>query len=425
MTTTSMPEYPRPAAGEPRPYAFPRFERVRLDNGLRLVVAPVSKLPLVTVLAVVDAGAEADPAGREGVARLTAQLLAEGTERLGGAELTEQVERLGAGLDASADWDSAVVRLSVLAPRLHEAMALLGEVLTRPGFREREVARLRNERLAELLQVKADPGALADLAFTRLLYAPDSRYALPAGGSETSVATLDRAAVMEFYSARYQPASTTLVVVGDVSVAEAERLARETLGRWRGGTPAPVRVNDQPAATERRLHLVAKPDAQQSELRLGHVGLSRSHPDYFPVTVMNALLGGLFSSRINLNLRERHGYTYGAHSSFDWRHAAGPFEVSAAVQSEVTHLAAREALGELTRFADAPVEESELCLATDYLDGVFPIRFETTTAIAGALAAIVVHDLPDDWYDTYRPFVRAVMPHDVQRAARDHLHPDR
>jgi zinc protease len=184
-------------------------------------------------------------------------------------------------------------------------------------------------------------------------------------------------------------------------------------------------VNDAPARTARALHLVPKADAQQSELRIGHVGLPRLHPDYFAVTVMNALLGGLFSSRINLNLRERHGYTYGAHSGFDWRRGAGPFEVSAAVQSESTHLAAREALGEMLRFADEPVTDSELRLATDYLDGVFPIRFETTSAIAGALAGLVVQGLPDDFYSTYRAMVRAVTPEDVQRAAREHLHLDR
>jgi zinc protease len=173
------------------------------------------------------------------------------------------------------------------------------------------------------------------------------------------------------------------------------------------------------------VHLVDKADAPQSELRLGHVGLPRQHPDYFPVTVMNALLGGLFSSRINLNLREQHGYTYGAFSAFDWRRGAGPFLVSTAVANDVTHRAAEEALGELARFADAPVSEHELTLATDYLDGVFPIRFETTAAIAGALGGLVTYGLPEDYYDTYRAHVRAVTPEAVRQAARTHLHPGR
>ena len=169
------------------------------------------------------------------------------------------------------------------------------------------------------------------------------------------------------------------------------------------------------------MHLVDKPDAPQSELRLGHVGLPRRHPDYFPVTVMNALLGGLFNSRINLNLRERHGYTYGAFSHFDWRRAAGPFVVSTAVANDVTHLAAQQALLEVERFGDITVDTRELTLATDYLDGVFPIRFETTAAIAGALGGLVSYGLPEDYYDSYRANVRAVTPDDVRRVAREHL----
>jgi zinc protease len=424
-TPTPLPDHPRPAPSAPRPYHFPEFERRRLANGMQLLVAPVQKLPLVTVLAVVDAGATADPSGREGVAQLVARALSEGTATMDGVELTERFERLGAAFDAGADWDAAVARLTVTPDRLERAMALMGQVLTAPAFPEREIERMKAERMADLMQRAADPGSLADDAFARMLYVQGSRYGLSDGGDAASVQAITRTDVQSFYSARWRPASTTLVLAGDVSMAQAERLAQAAFGAWSGEAPPPVTVNDAPERATRALHLVAKPDAQQSELRIGHVGLPRLHPDYFAVTVMNALLGGLFSSRINLNLREKHGYTYGAQSSFDWRRGAGPFEVSAAVQSESTHLAVREALGEMARFADAPVSDSELRLATDYLDGVFPIRYETTSAIAGALAGLVVQGLPDDYYSTYRAMVRAVTPEDVQRAARDHLHLDR
>ena len=182
---------------------------------------------------------------------------------------------------------------------------------------------------------------------------------------------------------------------------------------------------DQPARLERALRIIDKPDAPQSEIRLGHVGLPRLHPDYFAVTVANALLGGLFNSRINLNLRERNGYTYGAHSYFDWRRGAGPFVVSTAVGSEVTHLAVQEAVKEIERFREAPPEPRELALAVDYLDGVFPIRYETTAAIASALGGLVTYGLPEDYYDRYRAEVRAVTPDAVLQAAQRHLHPDR
>ncbi len=173
------------------------------------------------------------------------------------------------------------------------------------------------------------------------------------------------------------------------------------------------------------VHVVNKTGSPQSELRLGHVGLARTSPDFFPVTVMNALLGGLFSSRINLNLREAHGYTYGAHSGYEWRRWAGPFSVDAAVGRDVTAAAVREVLAEIDRMRAEPVTASELSLATSYLDGIFPIRYETTTAIAAALANLIVYDLTPDYYDTYRANVRAVTAAEVLTAAREHIHPER
>jgi zinc protease len=172
------------------------------------------------------------------------------------------------------------------------------------------------------------------------------------------------------------------------------------------------------------IHVVGKTDAPQSELRVGHVGVPRSHPDYFPVVVMNAILGGLFSSRINLNLREVHAYTYGAFSSFDWRRGAGPFTIATAVQSDVTDAALREIMLEIERMRAADVTDAELTLATSYLDGVFPIRFETTTAIANALASLVSYRLPDDYFDRYRANIRGVSAAHILNAARTHVRPE-
>ena len=419
------PAAQRPAAGPPRAYHFPAFERRVLRNGLRLVVAPVRKLPVVTVLAVVDAGAVCDPVGEEGVALLTARLLGEGTAALSGDELTSRFEQLGTSFDATAGWDSVAASMTVLTSKLDAALALMGQVLLAPSFPEREVERLKAERVAEILQGRAEPRGLADELFEQLLYAPDSRFARPDGGSEASVAALTRDRVGAFYTARYRPGATTLIVAGDVSADDAERLADRVFGGWEGSAPGRVSATATPARAARAVHVIAKEDAPQSELRIGHVGLPRQHPDFFPVTVMNAVLGGLFSSRINLNLREEHAYTYGAHSGFSWRRAAGPFVVDAAVQSDVTEAAAREVLKEIDRMRTEEIAEAELSLATSYLDGVFPIRYETTAAIASALAGLVVYELPDDYYDDYRRHVRAVTRADVLRAAQTHLHPDR
>ncbi len=416
---------PRPRPGEPRPYAFPRFEQRVLANGVRLLVAPVPKLPVVTLLAIIDAGATTDPPGADGLAQLTARTLREGAGGRDGAALAEYAERLGTGIDASADWDSASVRMTVLSSRTADAMGLMGEVLMAPALPEREVERLRAERLAELLQLRAEPRGLADEMLDRVVYQETARYARPAGGTEPSVRRLTRDMVAAFYGERYHPAAVTLIVAGDVRPADVERMAATTVGAWRGGAaPAPA-TPDAGTQLGRAVHIVAKADAPQAELRLGHVGLPRAHPDYFPVVVMNAVLGGLFSSRINLNLREAHGYTYGAHSGFEWRRWAGPFTIDAAVTREVTDAAVREVLHEIDRIRTDDVAESERSLATSYLDGVFPIRYEKTSAIASALANLVTYGLPPDYYDGYRAHVRAVTVGDIRAAARAHVDPDR
>jgi zinc protease len=294
-----------------------------------------------------------------------------------------------------------------------------------PVLPAREIERLKGERLAELLQMRAEPRGLADETLDRVVYAPGARYALPAGGTEQSVGRLTRDAVATFYAKRYHPGAVTVVVVGDVIASEVERLAEATLGRWRGVVQPAAPQPDRSTPHGRRVHIVTKADAPQSELRLGHVGLPRTTPDYFPVLLMNAVLGGLFSSRINLNLRETHGYTYGAHSAFEWRRWAGPFSIDAAVARDVTAAAVREVLTELDRIRAEPVTASELSLATSYLDGVFPIRYETTAAIAAALGNLVVFGLSPDYYDRYRANVRAVTTDAALVAARAHIFPDR
>jgi len=415
----------RPSPTEPREYHFPRFSRHTMSNGMRVIIAPVRKLPVVTVLAIVEAGASADFKGKEGLAQLTAEMLREGTSKRDGIEVLEGFERLGTSLESGADWDTSAVSMTLLREHLATGFPLLAEVLTSPSFPEHEVERLKAERLAERLQILSEPRGLADESFSRFLYAPGSRYAEPIGGTSESITAINRSEVVEFFGSRYVPDAVTMIIVGDIGTDEALRLVDETLGKWEGKrTSVAVSIAGE-SRTARALEVVAKSDAAQAELRLGHMGIPRSHPDYFSVVVMNALLGGLFSSRINLNLRERHGYTYGASSYFDWRREPGPFVISTAVQSEVSADAVRETLAEIDGMRSEEVPADELSLATSYLEGVFPIRYETTAAIASALATLVTFGLSEDFYDTYRDNIRAVTPQDVLMAARTHVHPEK
>jgi zinc protease len=378
----------------------------------------------VTVLVLVNAGSTSEPRGKEGVAALTAGALLEGTEQYDGAELAEKFEQLGTSLESGADWDSAFVKITVLSKKLEEATKLLGEAIRNPVFPEREVERLKAERLAEIIQLETEPRGLADEKFSEFLYADESRYARPDEGSTESVSSLTRKDVEQFYRANYNAGATTVIVAGNISSEEARELVTEAFRKWPTGTSLRPTLSAKARRTRKSAHIVNKPDAPQSELRVGHVGLPRNHPDFFPTLVMNAVLGGLFGSRINLNLREAHGYTYGASSFYDWRRGPGPFVVSTAVESEVTAPALREILLEIDRIRGEKISTEELSLARDYLEGVFPIRYETTAAIASALATMAIYDLPPDYYDSYRANIHDVSTDDILNAAKSHLHPE-
>jgi zinc protease len=414
---------PRPTAGPPRSYHFPTIEKGTLDNGTRLVVARIPKLPLVTVSAVISSGSAQDPEDLEGSARLTARLLVEGTSRRSATILAEDLEKIGTSIVTGADWDSTLATATCLTKHFEEVAGILAEVLLEPAFPERELQRLKSERLAELLQIESEPRALADEAFEMFLYTSKSRYATQNGGSMLSVEALTASNITEYYKNAYTAGATTLIVAGDVSYAEAEDTLSRSFQRWPTRTAASVTRTNEIDYTSRRIRLIEKRGAPQSELRVGHAGLPRNHPDYFPAVVMNAILGGLFGSRINLNLREAHGYTYGASSYFDWRKDVGPFVISTAVQTEVTAAALAEILLEIDRIRQNPVSAAELALAKDYLDGVFPIRYETTGAVAAALANATVYGLPESYFDTYRQNVQSVTADQVLHAAQKHLHP--
>lgn len=415
----------RPAASAVRPYHFPAVHRLTMANGLRLVVARMPRLPIVTALALVDVGAAGDPRGAEGLAALMARTLDEGTGELDGAALTDRFESLGTSFEAAADWDSVVARLTVSPSRLETAFALFAQVLRAPSFPVADVARTRDERLDDLAQLLAEPRGLADMRFSGFLYGRGARYGRPSGGAASSVAAFDAAAVRAFHARHVGPGTTTLIFVGDVTPDEAERVVRRHFEDWKAsvvrGSAAPERV----APETRRVVVVDKPDAPQSELRVGHIGVPRAHPDHLAIVVMNAILGGLFSSRINLNLRERNAFTYGASSGFDWRRGRGPFVVNTAVRSDVTARAVAEILAEIETMRAAPPAPAEVSLATEYLAGVFPIRYETTAAVAGALAGAEVYGLGEDWFRTYRDRVRAISPAEVLAAAQAHLDPSR
>jgi zinc protease len=415
----------RPAPGTPRPYAFPAFERTRLDNGLAVLTADLPGRALVSAGIVITSGAADEPAELAGATVLMARALTEGTERYNAVALTEAAERLGATLHAEAGWDSMSVGADVPADRLSAALELIEEVLARPTFPDAEVERLRDERLNDILQARADPRRRAEEAFVTEVYAPSSPYRRPSAGLPESVARLDAGAARAELNRRFDPAQMTLIVGGELSGIDIRALAEERFGGWvRAGGAAPSSATDaSPASMRRRVRVVHMPGKVQTEIRVGHVGLPRRTPDYHAVSVMSTILGLLFNSRLNRKLREEKGYTYGASAGFDLRRAAGPFAARAAVNTDVTIPALLDILAELEGIRSG-VTEAEMTEARDYLAGVFPLRFETAGAVVGALSGLVIQGLPDDELTRYRPAIQAVTADEVVAAANAHVRPD-
>ncbi|MCV0403773.1 MAG: insulinase family protein [Chloroflexi bacterium] len=413
----------RPPASAPREYRFPEFAHHRLDNGMGVWLVPLPERELVSIHLLTDAGAATETEAQAGVASLTAKLLVTGTQRLDAGAFAETTERLGIEVGSESSWDSARAGFTALGSKLEDGLALLAEMVRTPRLDAGEFDRLRGERLNDILQSRADPGRLADESFLREVFAADEPYGRLSGGSPETIEALAVDDVRAFHAANYAPDAADLVIAGAIDADGALAAVERHLGSWTG--TAPGHRHFRPAQRGgRRVVLVDRPGSVQSELRVGHLGIDRHDPRYFPAFVMAALLGGVFGSRLNLRLREELGYTYGARCSFDPRRAVGPFTATAAVQTEVTVDAIRELLGQLERMRTDPPDEAELATVRDYLVGVFPLRFETTGGIAGAIEPLAVYDLPSDWWQNYRHNLESVGTDDVHRAALELVRPD-
>lgn len=422
MSTLDRSSPPDP--GAIRPFDFPDVDRRLLDNGLELRVARMARLPMVSANLFMRAGEGALKSRRAGLAVLAGDALEGGTGKRSGTELAEALERIGARLSVTTGWEGTSVSLSCLADRLEDGLALLAEAVLDPDFPEEEVARTREQQLALIRQRAMDPSSLASDAADRRFFDPAVPYARPQVGTAESVAPLGRDALRGYVDACWRPGGGGLVLVGDLDADEMEALAEDAFGSWSGAPALRDDFQVAPRTRERRIWLVDRPGSVQSELRVGHVGAARSDPHFFPLRVLNALFGGTFTSRLNLNLRETHGYTYGVRSRFSFRSKPGPFRVSTSVGTDVTAPALAAVVAETERLvADGPTP-AEVEAARDYIAGVFPLGLETVGQVASQITTSVVHRLPDDYHDTYRDRIRSVTADQAAEAGRAHIRPD-
>lgn len=420
---TLAPNPLRPAPGAPRPYHFPAFDRRELPNGLTAWTVPLPGATMVNAHLLVDGGASAEDEAHAGVAYLAAQMLTTGTRRLDASAFAEATERLGIEVSSESSWDSARAAFQSLPEHLEEGFGLLAEMIRQPRFDAGEFQRLKAERLNDIQQSRADPGRLAEEMFLRHVFSDATPYRRLSGGTPETITGLTLDDVRAHHDVHWRPGRAHLIVAGAVDPETVTRLAQMQLGDWDGRGPG-HRTFETAARGGRRVVIVDRPGSVQSELRMGHPGISRTSDRYFPALVMGAMLGGVFGSRLNRRLREELGYTYGARAGFDARRAAGPFTAAAAVQTEVTADALREMLAQLEHVRAAAPDLVELREVRDFLIGVFPLRFETTGGVATAIEPLATYELPDDYWQTYRQRIEAVGPDDVLAAARDLIRPD-
>ncbi len=403
---------------------LPAIQRRTLANGLPVWIVELHKVPVVHVSLVVKVGSAADPMGKYGLASLTAEMLDEGAGTRNALQIADAIDYLGANLSTSSTSDASSIDLQVPVARLNDALPIMADVTLRPTFPADELQRVREDLLTSLIEAQDDPESLMEFAFPRLVFGPRHRYGTLSIGTVASVKGFTVEDVRQFHLQHYVPSNSVLIVAGDVTSADALAHLETSFGGWKGTTAAPAAIPTAPQLTGRQLYLIDKPGAAQSQIRIGWIGVPRSTPDYFTLRVLNTILGGSFTSRLNQNLREEHGYAYGAGSTFDMRAAGGLFYASAGVQTDKTSEALAEFFKELEAIRK-PIPPEEIEKAKNYVALLMPRNFETTERLAASLAQTFVYNLPQDYYATYTQRIRAVTPAEVQRAAERYIQPDK
>lgn len=407
-----------PPVGPAPSLDLPEIHEFLLGNGLTVLVIPRDEVPIVSVSLQLPGGATAQRPEEAGLAALVAEMLEEGTAVRSAFQIADELDRLGASLDSYATPDASGVDLQVLSSRLDPALDLMAEVVLDPAFPQEELERIRQQRLTRILQGRDEARVLADEAFDRTLYGDRHPYGLPGIGTEETLESFGREDVVRFHAERYEPSGAVLVVAGDVEPAAVEARAEALFGAWQPGRAPLPEAPEPPPVDDFTIYLVDKPGAAQSEIRLGRVAMDARDPDYFALNVMNTVLGGAFTSRLNIRLREEKGYTYGAMSGFARRTLPGPFTALAAVYTPVTDSAVVEFVREIRRMADEPVPAEELTRARNFVAYRLPRELETTRDLAGRIAEARIYQLPETFYQEYVDRTLSVSAEDVQGVAR-------
>jgi zinc protease len=417
------------APGVPPAPAFklPPVAERRLPNGMRVLVVENHEQPIVSFSVMVRSGGLSEPDDKAGLAQMTAGLLDQGTTTRTAKQIAETIDSAGGALSASASWDATTASSTVLTNRAGLGAELLSDILRNPAFKDEEIARVRTQSLSGLQVSRADAGFVADQVFERVVFA-GTPYAHPLGGTPESIRGITRDDLVAFHKTHYTPNNATLAIVGDLTAAEGFALAEKHFGGWAKPAGDGQMLTLKPVEakpTTARVIILDKPDAAQTEIRVGHIGITRGDKDYFNAAVANAILGGApFSSRIENELRVKRGLTYGAGSTFDARRFIGQFQVETDTKTPTTAEAVNVILEEVARFRGADVPAEELAQRKGFLAGVFLLSLETPSGIASRLLQAELYGLGTDYIDTYTNRINAVTAADVRRIAEARIRPE-
>ncbi|WP_306394758.1 M16 family metallopeptidase [Telluria beijingensis] len=413
-----------PVAGATPKVTLPRGETFRLANGLTVIHHHNPALPLVSSQLVVRSGGAANPVELPGLAGFTAQMLEEGTATRSAPQIADEIAQLGAFMDTGSSDDVSTVSLLALRSTFSRALAVVADIVQHPSFPAAEIERQRQDRLGSLTQQRDDPETVAALAAAGALFGSGHPKAYGQLGLEPAIRATTREDIAGFWRRHYVPSNAALVVTGDITRAELEALAEAQFGAWpAAGAPEVTPAETRP--TQARLVLVDQPDASQTALQVACMGPSRDTPDFAALQVMNGALGGMFSSRLNNNLRETKGYTYGIYSHFDYDRAPAPFSVEASVQQDATGESVREILREIAAMREQPLSSAELAAARNAQLLSLPGQFETNADIGASLTELFVYGLAPDYYDQLARKLAEVDAQAVQDVARRYLDPER
>lgn len=403
---------------------IPKIEKKTLDNGLSIYVIEQHEVPVVSMRLDIPGGAIYETEETAGLANLTASLLRKGTQTRTSQEISQEIDYVGGSLGAGAGRDAVYCTSRVLSKHLDKGMELLADIAINPIFPDEEVQKQKDQFLGGIMQSKSDPTSIRNNQFDKYLFGQHP-YAFPSMGTEETMMLLTADDVKDFYNKYIIPNNSFLLIVGDVNAKDVISKAQKYFGKWKAGTVAEVELPAPPEITGHKIILIDKPDATQSYIEIGHLGITRTNPDAFVTRVMNYILGGGgFASRLTKQVRGEEGLTYGIGSNFDFNKYPGAFVVQTFTKNESTGHTVELIFNELDKIRNAPVDEKELSETKSFYSGYLPLQFETPESIASYMETIYLHNLGEDYYSRYIKAINAATAEDVQKVAQEYIHPE-